>query len=113
MEHDVLKTKYKVEIVVSTGEVMDFTQYVTACTWSDPANEVAARASITFAQDKTDKGYINLILKLGTLVFIYANGQEVLVNTRNSTSNLAAGDQVRLGLSLHRRAREINEYYRL
>lgn len=77
MEYDVLKAKYKVEIIISTGEVMDFTQYVTACTWSDPANEVAARASITFAQDKTDKGYINLILKLGTLVFIYANGQEV------------------------------------
>jgi hypothetical protein len=30
------------------------------------------------------------------LVTDNANGQEVLVNTRNSTSNLAAGDQVRI-----------------
>ena len=30
------------------------------------------------------------------LVTDNANGQEVLVNTNNSTSNLAAGDQVRI-----------------
>ena len=30
------------------------------------------------------------------LVTDNANGQEILVNTRNSTGNLAAGDQVRI-----------------
>ena len=76
-EIDVSKTEYKVNAVTPSGENLNLTQYVTACTWSDSRSEVAARASVTFANRNTDKGYISNILKLCTLLFIFANGQEV------------------------------------
>lgn len=75
--HDVLRSEYAVKILSKTGELYDMTDFVTACTWGDPAGEIAARANITFAQAKTSKGYVNQLLPLCTPVFLYCNKQEM------------------------------------
>lgn len=76
-EYDVLKSEYKVKILSKSGEIYDMTDFIMACTWGDPAGEIAARANITFSQSLTAQGYVNLLLPLCTPIFIYANGAEV------------------------------------
>lgn len=74
---DIAKLEYEVKIVTPAGETLDLSQFVTSCNWSDPAKEIASRASISFANIKSSKGLISSLLKLCTLVYIYANKKEV------------------------------------
>lgn len=63
--------------MLPSGQVVELTNLVTALEWSDQAEEISQRASITLANTKTEQGYLSDILKLCTPIYIFANGKEV------------------------------------
>lgn len=76
-EVDVAKIKYTLKAILETGETLDLTGLCIDLSWGDQKNSVAAKADITLANTKIEKGYISDLIKLCTLFYIFANGREV------------------------------------
>lgn len=74
---NVLENEYIVRAVLQDGSTLDLTPAVTRLSWQDPPEEVAQRAILLLAQVKTDKGWLNSLLPLCTVIQITANGTEV------------------------------------
>lgn len=74
---NVLENSYAVKAFLKDGTELDLNPAVTRLSWQDPSEEVAQRATIQLAQVKLDKGYLNQLLPLCTLIQIVANGAEV------------------------------------
>lgn len=73
--------KYVVRAVLETGDIIDMTDLCIDLSWGDQKNSVAAKANMTFANTKIDKGYISDLIKLCTLFYIFANDEEVFQGT--------------------------------
>lgn len=73
---NVLENEYTVRAVLQDGSTLDLTPAVTRLSWQDPTGEVAQRATLMLAQVKTDKGWLNSLLPLCTIIQIMANGAE-------------------------------------
>lgn len=73
---NVLENSYSVKAFLQDGTELDLTPAVTRLSWQDPAEEVAQRATIQLAQVKTDKGFLNHLLPLCTMIQIVANEAE-------------------------------------
>lgn len=74
---NVLENSYAVKAFLKDGTVLDLNPAVTRLSWQDPPEEVAQRATIQLAQVKTDRGFLNQLLPLCTVIQIVANGAEV------------------------------------
>lgn len=74
---NVLENSYSVKAFLKDGTVLDLNPAVTRLSWQDPAEEIAQRAIVKLAQVKTDRGFLNQLLPLCTMIQIVANGAEV------------------------------------
>lgn len=71
---NVLENTYSVTAILQDGSTIVLDPAVTDLGWQDSTDEVAQRASITLAQTKTSKGWLNSLLPLCTGIQITANG---------------------------------------
>lgn len=69
--------KYEVTAILKDGSTLTLDGAVQKLSWQEQGEEIAQRASLVLAQVKTDKGYLNALLPLCTMVVIKANGKEV------------------------------------
>lgn len=74
MGYDVSTTKYTIKAYLSDGRIVNLTNVKQDMTWSEPTDELADRASITFSNVQTEEGLVTALLKLCTKICIFANG---------------------------------------
>lgn len=74
---NVLDNDYRVTALLKDGSILELDPAVTSLSWQDSTGEVAQRAIIQLAQVRTDKGWLNGLLPLCTIIKISANGSEV------------------------------------
>lgn len=74
---NVLENSYSAKAILKDGGTLDITPAILRLSWQDPSEEIAQRATLRLAQVKTDKGYLNSLLPLCTMIVITANGAEV------------------------------------
>lgn len=76
-EADISKIKYSVKAVLSSGGILELTGLCTSLGWEDQRGGIARKAGITLANTKIDGGYISDLIQLCSLIFIYADNNEV------------------------------------
>jgi len=76
-EVDISKIKYNVKVVLSSGKILELIGLCTSLSWEDQKGGIAGRADITLANTKIKEGYISELIELCSLIFIYANDNEV------------------------------------
>lgn len=74
---DISKIKYSVKAVLPSGKILELIGLCTSLSWEDQKGGIARRADITLANTKINEGYISELIKLCSLIFIYANNNEV------------------------------------
>lgn len=74
---NVLENDYRVTALLQDGSTLELDPAVKRLSWQDPTGEIAQRAVIQLAQTKTDRGWLNALLPLCTVIQITANGAEV------------------------------------
>ena len=74
---DVLKNNYQVTALLKDGSTLPLDGAITRLSWQEAAEEVAQRAILELAQTRTDRGWLNALLPLLTVIRIAANGGEV------------------------------------
>ena len=79
---DISKVKYRLVAVDEKGKKFNVTDFITNLSWEETEKEISARISFTVFNKKTEKGRISSIIKLGTLIIIFASAggkeQEVI-----------------------------------
>ena len=76
-EVDISKIKYNVKAVLSSGKILELIGLCTSLSWEDQKGGIAGRADITLANTKINEGYISELIELCSLIFIYADNNEV------------------------------------
>ena len=74
---NVLENTYSVTALLQDGSTIVLDPAIVELGWQDSTDEVAQRATISLAQTKTNKGWLNSLLPLCTVVQITANGSKV------------------------------------
>lgn len=69
---DIATLKYKVVIVDSKKKRYNITDYIENLSWEENENEISSRITFDTRNDKTSKGYLSTMIKLGCLVLVYA-----------------------------------------
>ena len=69
---DIATLKYKVVIVDSKKKRYNITDYIQSLSWEENENEISSRITFDTRNDKTSKGYLSAMIKLGCLVLVYA-----------------------------------------
>ncbi len=80
-EIDVSKIKYNIKVVLPSGKIFELIGLCTSLSWEDQRGGIAGKANIIIANTKIEEGYISDLIKLCSLIFIYANNIEVFRGT--------------------------------
>lgn len=73
---DVTKTKYQFKALFPDGKVVDITPITEKLAFGDNDGELAQRVSVSLANVKAGKSYVNTLLSLCVKVFVYVNGEK-------------------------------------
>lgn len=70
---DVSKVKYRVVVVDEKGKKVGIQDFITDLGWEENEKELASRISFTAFNKKTEKGRISTLVKLGSLILVFAS----------------------------------------
>ena len=97
---DLSKISYRVVVMTKSGKQYNIKDFITNLGWEENENEISVRSSFTIRNDKTSKGRLSSLIKLGYNICIFASdgskdsevarGEVVEWNpqTQNSGNNL-------------------------
>lgn len=69
---DVATLKYRIVVVDGKKKRYDITDYLENLAWQENEGEISQRTSFTVRNDKTSKGYMSKLIKLGSLIIVSA-----------------------------------------
>ena len=69
---DIATLKYKVMIMNSRKKRFNITDYIQDLSWEENSGEISLGITFYTRNDKSSKGYLSAIIKLGVLVLVYA-----------------------------------------